>query len=43
MIRERERNGLPGIPVLLLLFLAWIAATGCCSRLVSARPMATSR
>jgi regulator of protease activity HflC (stomatin/prohibitin superfamily) len=26
MIRERERNGLPGIPVLLLLFLAWIAS-----------------
>ena len=26
MIRERERNGLPGIPVLLLLFLAGIAS-----------------
>ena len=26
MIRERERNGLPGIPVLLLLFLALIAS-----------------
>ena len=26
MIRERERNGLPGIPILLLLFLAGIAS-----------------